>query len=188
MGPVGVRCSSAELVLPVLLPHVVVQELLPLFTAQLDPDTLQLCDVEDAFHPFAFAAKVQSEDFPTHNEILCMHGEERCKWIEAVDAEMSDLTECKACELVPQSEGLAKGKQVIKSVWAFRRKRRLDGSVSRCKGRLCVRGNIQREQNAHSRNETKLLLLLLNGPQSTCSSLSAQLAIGRRLPLISSPP
>ena len=72
-----------------------------LFRSQIDQETLQLYNVEDAFHPFAFAAKVQSNDFPTYHEILRMSGEERRKWIESMDVEMSDLMERNAFELVP---------------------------------------------------------------------------------------
>ena len=43
-----------------------------LFVSQIDPTTLELFDAEEAFHPFCFAAKVQSEDYPSYQEILRM--------------------------------------------------------------------------------------------------------------------
>jgi hypothetical protein len=125
-----------------------------MFTSQIDHETLELYDAEDAFHPFAFAAKVQSEDFPSYHEILRMDGMERKKWLESMDVEMSDLVARKAFEFVPRDEATKANKQVIKSMWAFRRKRRPDGSVSRYKARLCVRGDLQRESSNFTTNET----------------------------------
>ena len=72
-----------------------------LFHSQIDHETLELFCPDEAFHPFAFASKVQSEDFPTYKEVLQMPNEERRKWIESMDVEMSDLVERKAFELVP---------------------------------------------------------------------------------------
>ena len=93
-----------------------------MFSQQLNPETLQLYDVEEAFHPFTFAAKVQAKDFPAYHDILRMSGKERLKWIESMDAEMQDLTDCNAYKLVKRHEATSRGKQVIKSMWAFRRK------------------------------------------------------------------
>ncbi len=124
-----------------------------LFQCQIDSATLELLDA-DALHPFAFAAKVQSEDFPSYHDILRMSGEERFKWIESMDVEMSDLTERQAYELVPRNDVLALGKKVVKSMWAFRRKRKPDGSVSRYKARLVVRGDLQKQFYDFSPNET----------------------------------
>jgi len=76
------------------------------------------------------------------------------KWIEAMDAEMSNLLERKAFELVPRSEVLRAGKKVIKSMWALRRKRKPDGSVSRYKGRLVVRGDLQKQFYDFTTNDT----------------------------------
>ena len=117
-----------------------------LFTSQIDPETLRILDVEAAFHPFAFAAKIQSEDFPSCGDIIRMQGEERSKWMDAMDAEIRELGERKAFEFVPRSEPLKLKKQVVKSLWAFRRKRRPDGTISRYKARLVVRGDLQKGQ------------------------------------------
>ena len=125
-----------------------------LFRAQIDHDTLQLYDVEDAFHPFAFAAKVQSDDFPTYNEILRMSEEERLKWIEAMDVEISDLVERNAFDLVPRSQALQAGHNIVKSMWTYRRKRRPDGTISRYKARLVVRGDLQKQYYNFSTNDT----------------------------------
>lgn len=47
-----------------------------LFHVQIDHQTLQEINIEDAFHPFTFAANFQSDDFPTLLEVLHMHGKE----------------------------------------------------------------------------------------------------------------
>ena len=125
-----------------------------LFRSQIDPETLELFDAQDAFHPFAFAAKVQAEDFPTYNEILRMDTSERLKWLEAMDTEMSDLVERQAFELVPRQQVLADNKKVVKSMWAFRKKRKPNGDVSRYKARLVVRGDLQKQFYDFTSNDT----------------------------------
>lgn len=125
-----------------------------LFTLQIDAETLELYDAQEAFHPFAFSAKVQSEDFPTYGEILRMDSTERFKWLEAMDKEIQDLVDRNSFELVPRSEPMSKGEQIIKSMWAFRRKRKPSGEISRYKARLCVRGDLQRASSSYTTNET----------------------------------
>ena len=125
-----------------------------LFRAQIDPRTLQLFDAEDAFHPFAFAAKVQSDNFPTFSEFLRMQGEERKRWMDALDTEISDLAERNAYELVPRESVLAQGKKVVKSMWALRRKRKPSGEISRYKARLVVRGDLQKQFYDFQKNDT----------------------------------
>ena len=71
-----------------------------LLCSQIDNKTLELFCPDDAFHPFAFASKVQSDDFPTEKEVLQMPDEERCKWIETKHVEMSDLVERNGFKLV----------------------------------------------------------------------------------------
>ena len=125
-----------------------------MFRAQLDPVTAELFCPDEAFHPFAFASKVQSEDFPSYQEILQMPDDERKKWIESMDVEMQDLVDRNAFELVPRSTATDAGQRVIKSKWAFRRKRRPDNTISRYKSRLVVRGDTQRQFYDFSTNET----------------------------------
>ena len=71
-----------------------------------------------------------------------------------MDTEMSDLIERKAFELVPRSKPLSLGKKIIKSMWAFRRKRQPDNTISRYKSRLVVRGDIQRRTELFDSNQT----------------------------------
>ena len=72
-----------------------------MFAAQVNPETLELYDADAAFHPFIYAAKLQSEDFPTFNEILKMPPEERLLWMRSIDEEFEALIEREAIELVP---------------------------------------------------------------------------------------
>jgi hypothetical protein len=125
-----------------------------LFSMQIDPETLELLDAQDAFHPFAFAAKVQSEDYPTYSEVLRMDPTERAKWLKSMDIEIQDLIDRKSFVLVPRSEPKSKGEQIIKSMWAFRRKRKPNGELSRYKSRLVVRGDLQRASSNYTTNET----------------------------------
>eukprot|EP00977_Amphora_coffeiformis_P005344 scaffold1142_cov83-Amphora_coffeaeformis.AAC.1 len=90
-----------------------------LFARQINPDTLELFDAQDAFHPFAFSAKLQSKDFPTYSNILRMEPIERAKWLQAMDQEINDLLDRNTFKLVPRSEPNSKNEQVIKSMWAF---------------------------------------------------------------------
>ena len=76
--------------------------------------------------------------------------DERRKWIESMDVEMSDLVERKAFELVPRSAAADAGQRIVKSKWAFRRKRRPDNTISRYKSRLVIRGDEQRRCTNYS--------------------------------------
>jgi hypothetical protein len=123
-----------------------------IFSAQIDHESLALYDADAAFHPFAFAAKIQSADFPSYQEVIRMGTEERKKWLESMDVEISDLVEREAFEFVPRSVPRQLNEPVIKSMWAYRRKRKPDGTISRYKSRLVVRGDLQ--QGQFTSNET----------------------------------
>eukprot|EP00977_Amphora_coffeiformis_P018639 scaffold6616_cov121-Amphora_coffeaeformis.AAC.1 len=71
-----------------------------------------------------------------------------------MDQEINDLLDRNTFELVPRSEPNSKNEQVIKSMWAFRRKRKPNGEISRYKARLVVRGDLQRASSNYSSNET----------------------------------
>ena len=58
-----------------------------------------------------------------------------------MDEEMQALFESGACEFVDRQEVLRQGKEIVKSTWAFRKKRRASGEVYRYKSRYCVRGD-----------------------------------------------
>jgi histone deacetylase 1/2 len=73
-------------------------------------------------------------------------------WMKSMDEELQELHDKGAYEFVPRSEAIRAKEQVVKSTWAFRRKRKPDGSLSRYKSRLCVRGDLQRGK--YTTNET----------------------------------
>ena len=101
-----------------------------LFAAQIDYEFLKLYDAEEAFHPFAFAAKVQSKDYPSYQEILHMDKEEQLLWLKAMDIKISELSDCEAVQLVPRLEPVGLKEQIVKSTWAFCKKRKPDGTIS----------------------------------------------------------
>jgi len=124
-----------------------------MFMSKVDRKTKELLD-PDAIHPFSLAAKMDSEDYPTFKEILRMDPEERSKWFDSMDEELGTLFESGACEFVDRQDVLKKKKEIIKTTWAFRKKRKPSGEVTRYKSRLCVRGDLQKAQGDYSLDET----------------------------------
>ena len=111
-----------------------------MFSLHVDAKTKELLN-PDMIHPFSLASKLESEDYPSFKEILRMPPEERSKWFDSMDEEIQALFESGACEFVDRQEVLRKGKEIVKSTWAFRKKRRASGEVYRYKSRYCVRGD-----------------------------------------------
>ena len=70
-----------------------------------------------------------------------MPPEERAKWFDSMDEELRALFEMGACEFVDRDEVVRMGKEIVKSTWAFRKKRTASGEVYRYKSRYCVRGD-----------------------------------------------
>ena len=60
---------------------------------------------------------------------------------EAMDTELEALVKRKAWNLVPRPTNT----HVIPGTWAFRIKRRPDGSFNKFKARFCVRGDLQKK-------------------------------------------
>ena len=125
-----------------------------LFSLYVDPVAKELLDPDAAIHPFAMASKLESEDYPTFREILRMDPDERERWFDSMDEEINALFNSGACELADRSEIMKKKLEIVKSTWAFRKKRKPSGEVTRHKSRLCVRGDIQRFANSYGINET----------------------------------
>jgi hypothetical protein len=61
------------------------------------------------------------------------------KWLEAMQKEYSSLIKNKVFELVPRPNDRA----IVTCKWAFKVKRKVDGSIERYKARLCARGFTQ---------------------------------------------
>jgi hypothetical protein len=125
-----------------------------MFLSQMDGRTKEILDVDLAIHPFSLAAKMESDDFPGFREIMRMDLEERNRWLDSMDEELRVLFETRACELVKRSEVVERKKEIVKSTWAFRRKRKPSGEISKLKSRLCVRGDLQRDQAKYGLSDT----------------------------------
>lgn len=89
--------------------------------------------------PLMFAAKANADDTPSYRD--AMNGAERDGFIEAMKSEIHQLEQMKAWVIVNRP----KGKKVLPSTWAFKRKRYPDGSVRKLKARFCARGDLQVE-------------------------------------------
>ena len=111
-----------------------------LFSMHMDPKTKELLN-PDMIHPFTLSSKLESEDYPSFKEILRMPPEERSKWFDSMDEELQALFDSGACELMEREDVKKLGKPIVKSTWAFRKKRRASGEVFRYKSRYCVRGD-----------------------------------------------
>jgi hypothetical protein len=103
---------------------------------KLDEDVLL-----DSLHPLAFTAKVNANDTPNFNQ--AMSGPDAEGFYEAMKAELDSLDMLDAWEKVPRSA--ASGRNIIPTIWAFKRKRYPDGSARKLKARLCGRGDCQIE-------------------------------------------
>jgi hypothetical protein len=93
-------------------------------------------------HPLSFAAKASSLDSPSLKDIPCMPIQEMEQWYDAMDIEIKALHDKKTMVEIPCRD-VPKGKQIIKSTWAFWKKRRPSGEVYKLKACFCVRGNLQ---------------------------------------------
>jgi len=125
-----------------------------LFSLYVDTDTRELLDPDNAIHPFAMASKLESQDYPTFQEILRLSHEERSKWFDSMDEEICTLFKTGACEFADRQEVLRNKKEIVKSTWAFRKKRKPSGEITRYKSRLCVRGDLQKATGSYGPNET----------------------------------
>ena len=98
----------------------------------------------DSIHPLAFAAKANAEDTPNFHQ--AMNSEDAEGFFRAMEEEYDLLeSEFEAWEIVPRSIPESRGKNILGTTWAFKRKRYPDGSVRKLKARLCIRGDQQVE-------------------------------------------
>ena len=104
----------------------------------IDPYT----DEIEWFHPFTLAAKASSADTPTLREIQRLNPQEIDQWYEAMDIELEALRNKSTMSEIFRRD-VPPGCQIIKSTWAFRRKRRPNGEIHKLKARFVVRGDLQ---------------------------------------------
>ena len=93
---------------------------------------------------FGYKARaVKDPDTLTYEE--AMRSDDRSKWIESAQIEISALVKQGTWVEVPQSEVKTK---ILPGTWTFRRKRTPDGEIKKYKGRYCVRGDLQEEKQS----------------------------------------
>ena len=92
--------------------------------------------------PMILGAKSQAsiEDNPTLQQAKSDPDEWPMFW-DAMKKEIDTLTEMKSWDIVERETHM----NVLPGTWALKRKRRPDGSISKYKGRFCVRGDRQVE-------------------------------------------
>jgi hypothetical protein len=96
----------------------------------------------DWIHPFTLAAKASSADTPTLREIQQMTPAKIEQWYDAMDVELQALRDKKTMTEVNRCD-VPKGKQIVKSTRAFKRKRRPNGEIYKLKARFVVCGDLQ---------------------------------------------
>ena len=90
---------------------------------------------------FAYAALNNSSDTYTLREMLKQ--DDMANFIEAMTKEVDDRETRKHWICVPRSM-IPKGTKTILSIWSFKRKRLLDGTIVKWKARLCCHGGMQK--------------------------------------------
>ena len=68
-----------------------------------------------------------------------------------MDEEVKALFDSGACEFIDRQVAMDMRKDIIKSTWAFCKKRKPSGEVSQHKSRLCAHGDLTKD--AHTANE-----------------------------------
>jgi hypothetical protein len=119
-------------------------------------DILADLDHEETVHhyaPHAMAAfKHSTKDPDLPNYFDAMSGDNSEDYRDAMKAEVEALTKRETWELVDRSS-VGSTSSVIPGTWAFRCKRRPDGSFRKFKARYCVRGDIEK-RNATEEEDT----------------------------------
>jgi hypothetical protein len=94
-------------------------------------------------HPGMFAVQANAEDNPRLQDIMKLRDtDERDKWMSAMDLELDELQDKQTFEVVDVST-VPNNEQVVPCTWVYKRKRTPDGTISKFKARLCVRGDQQ---------------------------------------------
>jgi hypothetical protein len=82
--------------------------------------------------------KCNDPDFPIYHQAI--QTPEASEWMAAMDKEVSTLNDPQSWKIVRPADVLAQGRRVLKSTWAFRKKRLPNGEISKHKARFCERG------------------------------------------------
>ena len=97
------------------------------------------------YSPASYAAKPKHDpDTPSYVE--AMSGEQSEDYWRAMQEEISALVKRNTWEILPRSQ-CPIGTNVVPGTWAFRCKRRPDGSFRKFKARWCVRGDLEKKIN-----------------------------------------
>jgi hypothetical protein len=99
----------------------------------------------EEFHPFALVAKANQEDYPTYREICRMEGKDKEEWQESMKEEMEGLHKKGTYELIDRADAEKTGRAIIPTMWAFRQKRLVDGTPTRKKSCVVLRGDLQKD-------------------------------------------
>ena len=86
------------------------------------------------------AMKAMLSDPDTLSFDQAMQGEDKDKWLDAAQSEISQVTKKGMWQEVPQSKVTTK---IIPGMWVFHHKQHPDGMVKKCKARYCIRGDLQ---------------------------------------------
>lgn len=100
---------------------------------------------EDVHGEMGFFTQMNNSDFPTLREILNMQDkDEQELWYQAMDDELNALFDKNTFIKVDRSVATSKNAEIVGTTWVFRRKRKPDGTVTKLKARLVVRGDQQK--------------------------------------------
>ena len=98
-------------------------------------------------HPFALKARAPSEDEPKYWELSRLSQEEQETWFDSMDRELDALFRKATFRMISRGEiprnPDGSVPDVIKSSWVLKIKRRPDGSYTKHKSRLVLRGDLQ---------------------------------------------
>jgi len=113
------------------------------FMSRLFDDLIQkdMCSYSNEIlnlHPTSLHVQLldNKSDDPMYNGTQKGDPAELVYWYDAIDAELEALHEKHCFELVDQAE--AEGQQIVDSIWVFKHKQHLDGSLLKYKARLCI--------------------------------------------------
>ena len=77
-----------------------------------------------------------TKDSPTFREVLCLSEDERDKWFNSMDKELTGLNEIDCFHVVDRAA--AAGREIVPSKWALKKKSHPDGSLIKYKSRLTI--------------------------------------------------